>query len=313
VKHRDYMTRNDRCQSASIHSRMGTCFAPPRDLSYNQLETNYSQDDYSIMLTLENPIVWLVGSLILSILATNLARLPFGDRLLESLAQRLPWPGLPALVWLLISLYMLLLPLAAWQAGALSPFHLGLSGLDWVDGLAQGGSLIVLLIGSTIFGWLIYRRTLPPMHRRRGKWTIPIDIALTQWHWAFYRAAMIGWLLNAGNPTANIAPSSKLFDMLQTQPLYWGAWIGFGLIVLEGALNPFTRVSLNIPGRRESIVRNTFLAVATTALFFLTRNFWLCLITHMVIEISVAWLFPGPEPASRGEGQGHSPDSFAQQ
>jgi len=254
------------------------------------------------------PGLWAAGSLMLALLATNVGWLV--DRSGRSGRQPastiLAWSGLPALGWLLRSLFLLLLPLAAWQSGALSLYFMGLTELDWIKGLAAGGPLAAIIVGLLVFGWLIYRRTLFQPSRdhdgRQGNtlpmrksppspWRALLDAALWQWHWAFYRSAAIGWLAAGMGMQPGTAMPSLVQHLLE-QPLYWGSWLGLGLIAGEWALNPFARAAWHIPGQREPMLRAAALAIATTALFVLTRNFWLCLGCHVVVETAIAGWFP---------------------
>ena len=74
---------------------------------------------------------------------------------------------------------------------------MGLSGIGWVDSLWAGAPLMFLIIGLLIFGWLVYRRSLTGDRRRTRVERVgatlraPVDAALLQWHWAFYRALVI--------------------------------------------------------------------------------------------------------------------------
>jgi hypothetical protein len=263
-------------------------------------------------LDLSNPGLWILASFALALLAANAAwvvlRLTRGHlrvgRLLRS-------SGVRAIVWLVVSLYLLLVPLLAWRYGAVSPYFLGLNELDWVGSITAGGLLTVLLAVLVLFGWLVYRHALPAdqaetpptegrlIHALRA----PIEAALAQWHLAFYRAAAIGWLaeisaLPAGFPSA-------LRESFQAQPLYWGSWLGLGVLLVESALNPHLWAVLNTPtqeertwGRPEAILRGLALAVATTALFILTRNLWLCLACQVIVETAIAAWLPLHRPRS---------------
>jgi hypothetical protein len=244
-----------------------------------------------------NPALWLAGSLTLALIATNLAWL---------VARRsgLPaWSGLRALTWLLRSLFFLLLPMGAWRSGALSPYFMGLSELNWIDGLISGGPLAVLVMGLSVFGWLVYRRALSSMPRLTSDgsagemtvWRAPVDAGLQQWHWAFYRAAAIGWLAEIarlGQGMAAGTATPPLLVHLLAQPIYWGSWLGLSLVALEWLLNPFARAGLRGAGHAERQLRAAALALATTALFVSTRNFWLCLVCHVVVETAIAGWFP---------------------
>ena len=263
-----------------------------------------------MQFNLTDPVSWVAGSLALAIIATNIAWLIGHGR---PPAGLLAWSGLPALSWLLVSLFLLLPPVAAWSNGALSPYFMGLSELNWLAVLGTGGLLTAMIIGLTIFGWLVYRRTLPPgaatpaggLRRALTAGRPALDAALAQWHLAFYRAAAIGWLYGLTVPAdaaLPIEPLGRLLAALLAQPLYWGSWLGLGLAALEWALNPVARAALGVAGQREAVIRNAGLGLATTALFVLTRNFWLCLGCHVAVELAVAAWFP-LRTAKKDEGQ----------
>jgi hypothetical protein len=99
---------------------------------------------------------------------------------------------------------------------------------------------------------------------------------------------------------------STLRESLQSQPFYWGSWLGLGVLLVESALNPHLRAVLDTPtqeerawGKPEAILRNLALAVATTALFILTRNLWLCLACQVIVETAIAAWLPLHRPRSR--------------
>ncbi|PKO23235.1 MAG: hypothetical protein CVU38_05260 [Chloroflexi bacterium HGW-Chloroflexi-1] len=247
-----------------------------------------------MQFNLTDPVTWVAGSLALALIAANVAWLISRGR---PPAGLLAWSGLPALSWLLTSLFLFLPPVAAWSNGALSPYFMGLSELNWIDALTAGGLLAASISGLTVFGWLVYRRTLSSgaatpvggLRRALVAGRAALDAALAQWHLAFYRAAAIGWLAGVALP---VVPLSGLLRPLLAQPIYWGSWLGLGLAALEWALNPFASAALGVAGQRETVVRNGALALATTALFVLTRNFWLCLGCHVAVELAVAAWFP---------------------
>lgn len=249
-----------------------------------------------------SPTTWLCASLLVALLATNITWL-----IRKILDKRSGAPAgqsagiLAALAWLLVSLFFLLPPPAAWRFGALSPRLMGLTGIDWVESLRTGAPLMFLIIGLLLFGWLVYRRSLPGDRSRtrlaRAGMTLraPVDAALLQWHWAFYRALAIAILpIVAGSLTGNqwLHP---LGSRLMAAPLYWGSWLGLALIALEWALNPFARAGLHRAGHRESALLRVALAVATTALFTLTPNFWLLLLAHLAVETVIAGWLPLPK------------------
>jgi hypothetical protein len=254
------------------------------------------------LLDPHSPLTWLLGSLAVAIITTNLAWLVGRlGRCSRASSAILRWSGLPAVGWLIASLFFLLPPVGAWRYGALSPYLMGLTELDWVENLGSGGPLAALVVGLLLFGWLVYRHYLPPGRspgrgERIGRTLrAPLDAGFQQWHWAFYRALVIS-LLPAVVGTLTAVPFiSSLAEPLATQPVYWGSWLGLGLIAAEWALNPFARAGLRRPVRREATLRRVVLAIATTALFTLTRNFWLCLACDIIVETAIAGWFSLPE------------------
>lgn len=243
------------------------------------------------LVNLAQPTTWLIGSVALAILVTNLAWL------LTRRSNRVPATAQQIAAWLGTALFFMLPPVLAWRAGALSPFYLGVSGVDWIPTLMTGAPVAGLIIGVLWVGWLAYRRTLPrpartanPGHEHfLATLRAPLDAALRQWHWAFYRAAAIAWITTWTPATEWLASIAKID--LTAEALYWGSWLGLLFLAAEWALNPFGRSALRNPQEQAASFRQVILAVATTALFVLTRNLWLCLICHILVEtVIVGWL-----------------------
>jgi hypothetical protein len=255
-----------------------------------------------------NPGAWLLGSVIAIVVATNLAWLVVHRKAAEPAFRYGP---LAALGWLVISVFYLLVPFIALQRGVLSPYALGLTEIDWPVTLSNGMVLAGLIVAGLMFGWLVYRRAryeespggegwaepdvpagpLPrALTRVLAVLHAPLDAALGQWHWAFYRAAVFG-LLALPLSFPGVPLVDRALQGLQAEPLYWGAWAGIGVAGLEWALDPFGRAHMRRPGERETALRRAALAVATTGLFVLTRNFWLCLVVHVAVETLVAGWF----------------------
>lgn len=245
----------------------------------------------SLSLDPTQPITWLAGSVAAAIVITNLAWLIAGR------GSRRVATGGQIVAWLVTALFFMLPPVLAWQAGALSPFYLGLSGIDWIPTLLTGAPLTGLIIGVLWVGWLAYRRTLPQPARTIGSrqehlvaaLRAPLDAALRQWHWAFYRATAIAWIATWTPARDWLARVAKID--LAADPLYWGSWLGLLFLAAEWSLNPFARAALRDPRRQAASFRQVILAAATAALFALTRNLWLCLICHILTEtVIVGWL-----------------------
>ena len=250
-----------------------------------------------------NPAFWLFASLLVAIVATNLTWLALGLILKRSGKRRTGPAGslLAAPAWLLVSLFFLLPPPAAWRFGALSPRLMGLDGIDWVESLRAGTPLACLIAGLLIFGWLVYRHSLSGDRGRTRAGRVgatlraPIDAALLQWHWAFYRALAIALLPLVAGALASTEILLPVGRQLAEAQLYWGSWLGLALIALEWALNPFARAALRRPGQREIALLRIALAVVTTALFTLAPNFWLLLICHLAVETVIAGWLPLPK------------------
>jgi hypothetical protein len=259
-----------------------------------------------MQFALTNVMLWVLGSLAVIVIATN-AAWPIwrARRRREDPASGGIWGSLEPLIWLLSALFLLLPPVAALRAGVLSPYFMGLSELDWVEGLFSGGLLAAAIVVITVLGWLVYRHRLPPRPpsvRLHNPWLAPVDAALLQWHWAFYRAGAIGFLIFVAE--TNMTGPAGMLTRLAEQPLYWGSWLGMALIAVEWALNPFARraligsAGLEAAPEAERTVIRMVLAVSTTALFVLTRNFWLSLACHVVAETAIVAFLPVPtDPA----------------
>ncbi len=257
------------------------------------------------MPDLTDPGLWVLGSLLAAVVATNIAWLVVRGRLgQDGRPQGAAWEIVRPLAWLATALFLFLPPIGAWRAGALSPYLAGLTEIDWVQSLGDGGLLTCAVIGLLVFGWLVYRRTAPrrmPGLEARGAWRVPLDAALLQWHWAFYRAGMAGWLALAAEGQAGAALLRYLPSALTAQAFYWGNWLGMAVVAIEWALNPFARRALSpgsgaagYPLRAGHAALRIVLAVATTALFAVTRNFWLVLLCQVTVETAIAILLPVP-------------------
>ncbi len=281
-------------ESGSAHS---LCFVLRCDLRYNQ---DMRLADPS------NPAIWIATSFLLIVAATNLAWLVIRQPSRHSEYRHGP---LAPAGWLILALLYLLPPIFALREGVLSPYTLGLTEIDWPTTLSDGMTLSGIIAGGLVFGWLIYRRSLPEGPLPRGVARLipamraPVEAALHQWHWAFYRAVAAEWLMLAPVGVPGLGALEGLPDALQGQSLYWGAWLGLAIAGLEVALDPVSRAALRRSADAQALLRRGILAVATTGLFVMTRNLWLCLILHITVETMVTGWFPlptQPSPAQDG-------------
>ena len=241
---------------------------------------------------LSDPGLWLAGSLVAAVLFTNITWLVLRWPAAARLASR---DGLKPLHWLIVSLFLLLPPMLAWRYGALSLSFMGIAELDWVGTILSGGLPAVMVAGLLLFGWSAYRRHVGFSWEQEGSarnlapaWRAFLDAALLQWHWAFYRASAIAWLIGLPPDAALARGVLSLGGAWQNDPLYWGSWLGMTAAAMEWVLNPFARRALRRPGLSELAILRAVVAIATTALFVITRNFWLSLACHCVVEVVIA-------------------------
>lgn len=243
------------------------------------------------------PIAWLVANVIAAVAASTAAWLIMRRRVDRVAFEQGP---IAAAGWSVTSLFYLLPPFFALRSGLVSTQDLGLTGIDWQRTLSGGVILAALISGGMLAGWLAYRRSLPQGRPDSGTVRLlnviraPIDALLHQWHWTFYRAVAAGWLATLPLRAPDWAPLGYAVDIIHSSPFYWGAWLGIAAIAVEWILNPFNRASFRRPVSREKILRRGALAFATTGLFILTRNLWLCWAAHVVVEGLAEAYFPLP-------------------
>ena len=222
------------------------------------------------------PGLWLAGPVILYALAGTIAwvvqRRP---AVLGALAPRIrAWPGSYWLLQLVCWAFLFGLPYAALTMGIVSPRWMGLSEIDWVQSMGVGGPLAAAALALLWLSWWCYRRGLPALEGDTApdspypalRWLRAIvETAALQAHWAFYRGVFVGggWVADP----------------------QWGSWAGLAMSCMGWALSPWLWQALRQPARSDRVLRHAVLAVVTTALFILTRNFWLCWALHALFEM----------------------------
>lgn len=243
------------------------------------------------------PVIWLVASLVVAVAAGSVAWMAVRRRAGDAAFAHGP---VAALGWSVAALFHLLPPFLARRYGVLSTRDLGLTGIDWQRTLSGGLMLTVLIAGGMLAGWLVYRRSLPQgasgsgLPRLLAIVRAPVDALLHQWHWVFYRALAAAWLGSLPLRAPDWAPLGAAVDIIHSNPLYWGAWLGILAVGIEWALNPLNRAAHRHPRMRETVVRRGALAIATTGLFIMTRNLWLCWAAHLLVEVLAEAAFPLP-------------------
>lgn len=225
---------------------------------------------------------WLVASLLLCILASQLAwqyRYPGREDGLGRLIDRVrDQPSLPWMGEAIRLIYYLGIPFMAAINGLLGADLLGISGSDWVEGeSAQGflwedwarglglAAIVVLAMwGAWFAGHLLSRRNgLTPATPGipRPIWGRLLDVLYDQVHWSFYRSGPMLWL---GNP-------------------YWGTFVGLALVLLEAGLNPASWWTLKNPDTASPLLARLGIAWLSALLFLATRNLWLTTLAHLAL------------------------------
>jgi hypothetical protein len=223
--------------------------------------------------------LWLIGSLVIAILWTNLAwlfRQPRFDSTSKFISRATTYRFSPWLFQFLRLLYYVGVPYTALLLGqdAVVGRFLGLGGervadsaTIWLDWANDVGWAVALGVGTWLLlalGWWTYRRALAiaaggdaGAEASVSGWVLLREAAYHEVHWTFYRNAPI---LIMGT--------------------YWGGWAGLALVALEAALNPAWRKGFADPQQALAQLIRGALATVSSVLFLKTENLWMALILH---------------------------------
>ena len=240
----------------------------------------------------DSPLVfWVAASILACALVTNALWL-----LRSRGIQRHPaWPALSQAARFVFFLGIPYLALGGWPrppfSGLLSLEELGLVGFSprwpatrWLQsvgtGLALGMAAMVLLL----LAWTQanraagnHRLRFPP----RQWWALWVDGLYLQVHWAFYRGALAAAL----------------------EDVYTGVFVGLGLVYLEWALDPFWRQGWREPAQAAERWLRTALALVAALIFLFTRNLWVCLAIHGLLELTFWRLGQPAQTAENAESE----------
>lgn len=241
------------------------------------------------------PTLWVLGSLLLGLAAWWLLWLALrvdshrGGRLQGWLRR----PSGQLLAWLLRLAWLILPGYAALLLGAASPRLMGLTQLDWGVGFGFGLAFVLLSWTILLAAGLHYRRTFPAnppwetlAEAIAGSVRLFMEAGGLQWQWAFYRSAAI----------------AALTALASEQAVATGAWLAAGLISGQGVLSPLLWRDLRQPGRTESRLLRAVMLIASSILYLLSRNFWLCWALHAVPLLLLEPRLAQP-PLAVNEGQ----------
>jgi VanZ family protein len=173
---------------------------------------------------------------------------------------------------------ILYLALGGWPRrpyqGLLSLEDIGLVGLSvrwpltrWLEavGTSLGLGLLVFLI--LLLAWSHANRSAAEARLHfspRPWWAIVVDVLYMEGHWAFYRGAL----------------AVTLGDV------YGGVFLGLGLVYLEWSLNPAWRQGWRMESQAASQWLRGALALVAALIYLLTRNLWVCLGVHWLLELT---------------------------
>jgi hypothetical protein len=162
-----------------------------------------------------------------------------------------------------------MIPYAGLLAGGLSPTLMGLTNIDWQDSLRIGLSLVFAIWVLLFLARASMQPAAPkPTDTTRtaiGGWISAVSETVydgaEQFQWSFLRGATWEMLLT----------SSALPDL----PAYYAVWIAAVLALPDVLLE------------RSSFNRliGLFILLVSTALFYYTRNFWLCWLFHASVGL----------------------------
>jgi hypothetical protein len=216
---------------------------------------------------------WVGGSLLIYVLAANVLWL----------ARSIRFERLPAGPWLaqagrfLFYLGIPYLALGGWPrqpyAGLLSLEDMGIVGFSvrwpvtrWLEAVGTGLTVGLVAFLVLILAWSGAQRVAGSVRLRfpsRPWWAILADVLYLEVHWAFYRGALA----------------------VALDDLYAAIFMGLGLVYVEWALSPFWREGWRLGSQAPERWLRAALALVIALLFFLTRNLWVCLGIHWLLEL----------------------------
>ncbi len=153
-------------------------------------------------------------------------------------------------------------PYLALQAGLVTSSAVGLAQLDWLRPFGVGlVAAAALLIVFALAAWHYRARDEVPAY------LVPFLAAAEQFYWALLRVGSAAFLLMAGASDATAS--------------YWGAWLGFGLMVSSWLANTAWRHTVRMPLGAYVEMTRLGIALASSVLFLLSGNLWLTWSFHM--------------------------------
>jgi hypothetical protein len=240
--------------------------------------------------------LWLLGSLVLAVVVAQVTWwLEQSDDRPEWADRVLAWPHTPLLSLFLRFLFYVGVPFAALTLGSgdivvgrwmglqrlvtlrtlfgepVSAAEIVASRADWIRDLGWTMGLGGASWAMMALGWRLSRSTsggLPAVEQGASyRWPF-LEAIFHEVHWAFYRNVPIVALVLYGDVPNGV---------------YWGAWAGLALVILEMALDPRWTSDTTAPERAPRALTRAGLAVLSVVLFLQTQNLWLAILVHWAV------------------------------
>lgn len=222
-------------------------------------------------------ILWVAASILAYTLVVNVLWLLRPARH-QAVHRQSYWQPLVQAGRFLFFLGVPYLALGGWPrppfSGLLSLDDLGLVGFSprwpairWLGAVGTGLGMGLLAFVVLLLAWLSANRPRQAGRFRfasRPMWALLVDGLYLQVHWAFYRGAL-----------------AVVLD-----DVYPAVFLGLGLVYLEWALNPFWRQGWRQSSGAAGRWLRAALALVSALVFLSTRNLWVCLGVHWLVELA---------------------------
>lgn len=241
-------------------------------------------------------LYWILGSLLGYVVGTHALRLlrsrdfwrpPYRD-LVEQTGRFLYFLGIPYLV------------LGGWprpmMSGLLSLQDMGLvawgprwHAARWLQAAGNGLGLGMVALAMLSLAWINANRRSPQngispslCFSPQPYWVLMVDLIYLEVNWAFYRGALT----------------------LLLGDVYAGVFVSLALVLLQWGLSPLWREGWGSRSRAADQWLRSALVLLAALTFLTTRNLWICLLIHGLVELPLRQL--GRERSHPRAVSGHS-------
>lgn len=233
-------------------------------------------------------VLWVLASIGIYTVAANLLHFLHhrsSSRLGRMVAGVEAWPHSLWFFGALKFIYYLCVPYVALTRGVTNPTVMGLWSRDWFQpqwfqDVGQGSVIGLGTVVLLIWGWRQYLQATAeteykperrPFETERRSLAVPwgwglvlLEVLYLEMHWAFYRGAAIRLLGD-----------------------YYGAFLGFVVVLAEWWLSPEIRRDLGMAHRGGETMTTAAIALSIAITFYFTANLWLCIAIHVGIRFGL--------------------------